>query len=77
MPEPTIRLINKIRTNAMGSGRTIPTSYMEGLRDAEEFLRGLEALPEPLANKKSERKQQFMEIINEAQHHGMARSATD
>jgi hypothetical protein len=65
MPEPTVRLIDKIRINAKASDRTAPTSYTAGLRDAEEFLRRLEALPEPLEDKKSKMRQEFLEIMNE------------
>jgi hypothetical protein len=76
MPEST-RLIDKIRINAKGSDRSNPASYVAGLRDAEEFIRGLEALPVALADKKHERKQQFLRIVNGEEKDVTLGSATD
>ena len=57
-------LIDKIRANANASDPSSATSYVARLRDAEEFMRGLEAMPAEFAQRKYEGKQQFLRIMN-------------
>ena len=45
-------MIDKIGANANASDLSSPTCYVAGLRDAEEFMRRLEAMPPELAQSK-------------------------
>ena len=70
-------MIDKIRANANASDLSSPTSYVAGLRDAEEFMRGLEAMPAALAQRKYEGKQQFLRIMNREEKCDPVQSAMD
>jgi len=70
-------LIDKIRANANASDHSSPTSYVAGLRDAEEFIRGLEAMPAALAQRKYEGKQQFLRIMNRQEGTDPVQTATE
>lgn len=76
MAEPT-RLIDRIRANAKASDLSSSTSYVAGLRDAEEFIRGLEAMPAELAVRKYEGRQQLLKIMNRQEAGDSVQSALD
>ncbi len=76
MTTPRDGLIEKIRHNTQLPGGAITASYLAGLRDAEEYLRELDSLDAPLAHKKHELKQQFLQIMKEGQEHSAVQLAT-
>ena len=73
MHDAKIRLIEKIRTKANTPGGAISAAYLAGLRDAEEFLRDLDAMDAPLAEKKYQLKQQFLELMKQGEETALAR----
>jgi hypothetical protein len=70
-------LIDKIRANANASDLSSPTSYVAGLRDAEEYIREIDAMPAALAQIKYEGRQQFLRIMNREERSDPVQSATD
>lgn len=77
MTTPRDGLIEKIRNNTQLPGGAITASYLAGLRDAEEYLRELDSLDAPLAHKKHDLKQQFLQIMKAGQENCATEIATD